>query len=208
MIASTTSAVLQDESSISTAQVIFFMIGALVGLVLFVLILKFCLRVEKESGRYAYSPIKIGMAAVSPLVFTVTSLLNIEIPLLIFVIAAVVLCLVILIWNIVTYRFFAGILFSVVHIVAGLLAGMSIAALVLVIVLLVLLFLFGGAGASAGGSGVPSRVRDVNNGMTYQVVTGANGEAYIEDNGRSCILRSSDYSGRYIDDYGNEYVAC
>lgn len=186
-------------------------IAAVALILIFIKIVRICFTMEQQTGKSAHTLIKTIMIAIAPTIFTVLSLLKIEIsvPFSVFIGISVVMFIIAAIWNIKTYGILGGLCFSLVHGVFGALACIGIGTLVFVGIGLILVLIFGGSGAGSGsssGSGAPTMIRDVNNGMTYHVVKGVNGELYVEDNGRSCILRSSDYSGRYFDDNGNEYV--
>lgn len=187
-------------------------IGVLLLVFLFIKLVKICFTMERQTGRSAYTLIKTILIAAAPTVYTVLALLeiDIDIPFSVFITISIAMFLIVLIWNIKTYHVLGGICFSVVHGVFGALACLGVGMLVFIgIFLIAMVFLGGSSGTSTGSStSSPSMIRDVNNGMTYHVQKGTNGELYVEDNGRSCILRSSDYSGRYFDDMGNEYVSC
>lgn len=187
-------------------------IGALLGIFLFIKLVKICFIMEKQTNRNAYSIIKTGLIAAAPSVYTVLALLKVDIPIpfSVFIAISVAMFFIVVIWNIKTYHILGGIAFSVVHGVFGALACLGVGMLVFVgIFLVAMLFVGGSSGSSTTSSASsPSMIRDVNNGMTYHVQKGVNGELYVEDNGRSCILRASDYSGRFFDDMGNEYISC
>ncbi len=188
-------------------------IGVLLGVFLFIKLVRICFTMERQTGRSAYTLVKTILIAAAPTVYTVLALLKIDvdIPYSIFIGISIAMFLIVLIWNIKTYHILGGICFSFVHGVFGALACLGVGMLVFVgIFLIVMLFMGESFGSSSTGNsaGAPSMIRDINNGMTYHVKKGVNGELYIEDNGRSCILRNSDYSGRYFDDMGNEYVSC
>ncbi|MGN1442243.1 MAG: hypothetical protein ACI4XE_00235, partial [Acutalibacteraceae bacterium] len=63
----------------------------------------------------------------------------------------------------------------------------------------------GGTAGGASGGSIPEYVRDVNSGASYYV-TEHNGSLWLED--RGVIIRPGAYSGRFIDDGGNEYISC
>lgn len=128
---------------------------------------------------------------------------------LLMILAVIVACVVVLVWNILTFGILGGILFSFMHIVFGLLAEISIAALIIMVLFFGILYLFGafsvgGTGTASGGN--PHTVRDVNSGESFHVIE-RNGTLYLDSGGRSGVLRQSDYAGRYIDDSGNDYIA-
>ena len=52
----------------------------------------------------------------------------------------------------------------------------------------------------------PTYVRDLATDQVFYVDKGLNGTLYLPDRG-NCVLRPSDVSGRYHDDYGNNYTA-
>lgn len=176
---------------------------------LFIFTVKTCFLVEKQSGKPAHTLLKTILIAIVPTIYSVTDILGFSdiFPQNIIIPVCAVVCIIVSVWNIFTYGIIGGLMFSLIHIVFGVTASLGVSALIFIGFALVLLFLFaGGSSVQTSSSGsAPSLVRDVNNGQVYHVVKGVNGELYIEDHGRSSVLRFSDYSGEYFDDYGNRY---
>lgn len=177
----------------------------------FYLLMKACFRYEKASGTPAFSLIKALIIAAAPIIYGAANLVGFDeyIPVKLVAIACIICCIIVSVWDIKSYGLFIGIMFSILHIGFGALASLAALSLVFLAVFLVLFFFFGGTltppGAS-GGSNAPEYVRDRKSGMLYHVTSGANGNLYIEDNGRSCLLRADpDFDGVYFDDAGNEY---
>lgn len=201
----------KDADATSILLVALALIAIIVLILIFIKNVRICFTMENQTGKSAHTLIKTGMIAVAPTIFTVLSLLKIDIPVPfpVFIGISVVMFFIVVIWNIKTYHLLGGLAFSVVHGVFGALACLGVGMLVFVgIFLIAMLFLGGSPCSSTSQTSSPSMIRDVNNGMTYHVQKGVNGELYVEDNGRSCILRASDYSGKYFDDMGNEYISC
>lgn len=178
---------------------------------LFIVIAKACFEVERISGKSSHTLLKTVIIALIPTVNSIAGVFDFDsiIPEKLLLAAYIIPCVIVAIWNIIVYGLIRGAMFTVVHIVFGGIASLGVSALIFIAIAAVVLFLFGGSvggSASTSGGSAPSMVRDVNNGKVYNVVKGVNGELYIEDHGRSCILRSSDYGGEYFDDYGNRYV--
>lgn len=202
-----------DASTFITAGIA--VIGALLGIFLFIRLIRICFIMEKQTNRKAYSIVKTGLIAAAPSVYTILTLLKVDIsvPSSVFIAISVAMFFIVVIWNIKTYHILGGIAFSVVHGVFGALACLGVGMLVFVGIFLVVMVFVGASsdpvtGPPSAPSTVPSTVRDVKTNMTYHVTKGFNGLPYIEDHGRSCLLRTSDYPGRYFDDMGNEYISC
>lgn len=198
----------KDTSEISGTQTAVILISIIAAIVVFVLITRLCLRMERISGKPAYSVAKIIMVAAAPMVFTLLATFDVSVSFTLFGVIAGIMCVVVAIWNIITYGILGGFVFSIVHIVVGMIAGISIAALIFCAIAGIVIFFFAGASSSesSSGSSTPEYVRNPNTGEMVAVEKGANGELYIM--GTSNVLRSSDYSGRYFDDNGNQYISC
>lgn len=200
----------QDASNISTTQLLIIIFGCLASAVIFIFNAKYCFKTEKKLGCSAYTALKIALIAIPLSVFTVLSMFEINIPQPIIIIVTAVICIGVIIWNIFSFGVFTGIRFSFLHLTSGIIAGVSIAALVFGVIIFVILFFFGAfsitdSGGTASG-GIPHTVRDVNSGESFHVIE-MNGTLYLDSGGRSGVLRPSDYAGRYIDDSGNDYIA-
>lgn len=86
--------------------------------------------------------------------------------------------------------------------------GMLIAGVVIFLVELLgfIAMAAGGSGGTTTSTGVPSYLRDVSTNESFYTTKGANGTAYVHRNGTDIPIRETSFSGRYIDDYGNEYI--
>ena len=197
-----------DTSEISGAQTAFILIGIVVVIAVFAVITFLCFKMEQTSGKPSFTAVKVIMIAAAPTVFSVLAIFDIEVPFLWFGIITAVMGIAVIIWNILTYGIFGGLLFSFVHAVIGLIAGLGVAAVIMVgVVGLVCYFFFGNdGGTSENSSSAPEYVRNSSTGETFEVEKGVNGQLYIS--GTSNVLRPSDYTGHYIDSYGNYYVGC
>ncbi len=196
----------KDTSEINGAQTAAILISLVATIVVFVLIARLCFRMEKISCKPAHSLVKIIMVAAAPLIFVLLSTFDVSLPIALFIVLTIVMCIAVAVWNIITYGILGGLLFSLVHIVTGLIAGISIAALVFFAIVGVVVYFFAGTlSVGNSSSSAPEFVRNPDTGETVPVERGANGELYIM--GTSNVLRSSDYSGRYFDDNGNQYIS-
>lgn len=197
----------KDTSELSGGETAFVIIAIIVLIGAFIFIARTSFRLEKISGKPSYTIAKIIMIAVAPTIFSVLSVLNIDLPFKWFGIATVVMCVVVAVWNIITYGILGGLFFSVVHIVLGLIASFGIVLVIFIGIAAVALYLFAGGsagGSSASSSSAPEYVRDPATGETVRVEKGANGELYV--GGTSTVLRQGDYAGEYIDSNGNRYI--
>lgn len=196
----------KDTSEISGTQSVFLLLGILALIAVFAFFVRTCYRLEIISGKPSFSVVKIIMIAAAPTVFSVLAILNVDVPFIWFGIITAVMCVAVLVWNVLTYGILGGLMFTVVHIVFGVLAGLGIAAFVFIAIAAVALALFAGGstGGSSSSSSVLEYVRDPSTGEIYDVEKGVNGELYIA--GTSNVLRKGDYSGEYIDSYGNRYI--
>lgn len=182
--------------------------GIIIGLIAFIIITKICLSIERATGKYAFSPVKIGLVAAPLVIFTVAGMFKVNLPYKLILLITAVIAIAVMIWNILTYRPIAGLLFSVMHIGAGLFAGVSIAAVIIMAIFFIILAFFGGSSSGTGSSGsIPSIVIGENDGCYYHVVQGANGEYYVDGPSGSSPIRNGDYANRYIDSAGNRYYS-
>lgn len=195
---------------ITTGQFVLAVGGTVLGGIIVFILFRICRRIENQSGKAALSALKVGMIALAPFIVFVAAFFKISIPYHYAVIGMIVCSVIVLIWNIISFGPVGGILFSLLHIILGVFAGIGVGSLIVVIIAGGILYFVagsGGGGASSGTTGsVPSHVRDVATDQIYYVVQGVNGMPYLPERG-DCILRSSDYSGRYFDDNGNQYIA-
>lgn len=193
----------------SMKELIAIALGGLVIGALFIFAVARCVKIERNSDVKSHSIVKIILIAIGPIAVSVFAFLGLEAPTKIGLIASVICAVGVTIWNIVSMGFLRGLLFSVVHIVVGFLAGMSIVAVACVVLFIGIISLFGGLSGGLGGSSssgsVPEYVRNLNTGESYYV-TERNGVLWLDECG--VIIRPSDYSGRFIDDNRNEYIAC
>ena len=188
------------------------LIGAIfVGFALFLVLFRVCSRLEEQAGKSAYMPIKAGLVALSPIAVSIVSFFNIDVPLVYILIGTIVCAVAVIIWNIAQFGVLRSIPFSLLHLIVGVFAGVSIVSLVIIIVAFGLLYLFagtsGGVGTATSGTS-PSYVRDVRTNQSYYVTgdVSGNGTLYLPELGNR-IIRPSDYGGRFHDDYGNDYIA-
>ena len=201
-----------DPSQINGGNLALIAVAMIAVIVTFVLISRYCFRLEKRSGKSAFSLVKIIMVAAAPLVGILLEVFKINAPDLVFTIITLIMCIVVIVWNIATFRILGGIMFSIIHIAVGLLAGLSIAAIIFGIIAFAVIAIFVGAsgsatgGASSSSSSAPEYVRDPSTGESYYVSKGANGQLYLPDKG-DCILRPGDYSGHYIGSDGSTYIS-
>ena len=199
----------KNTADLSGTESVFIVLGVIAVIAVFAFFTRTSFRLERITGKSSFSVVKIIMIAAAPTIFSVLSLLNIDVSFKLFGIATVITCIATAVWNIFTYGILGGLMFSVVHIVFGLVAGLGIVVLIFVAIAGVVLFFFAGSSSSAGassGSSAPDYVRNTATGETVGVEKGANGELYIR--GTSSVLRVADYSGRYFDDNGNQYISC
>lgn len=186
-------------------------IGALILVFVFYIIVKACRSVEEMSGRPAHTLIKTIIIAAIPTVCGVLELLGIDIGIPHKIIWACVIgtCVLVAVWNLKVYGPIGGIMFTIMHIVFGIVASLGVLSLVFVAIFVIAVYFFGSGGidgsSASGSSSVPSTVTNVATNERYHVTKGVNGESYIYLNGNSVILRPGAFAGRFIDDYGNEY---
>lgn len=201
------------ESKADAKSILIVILLLIVGIFLllkFIKLVKICVYVEQESGISAFTLPKIVLIAIVPTIYNVFAMLDAEVDKYFKMIAIItaVVCLVVLLWNMKSFGIIYGVMFSVMHICFGLLASVAISALAIVAVVGVVLMLFGGMSGgsvtSTSSTSTPEYVRNPDTGELIYVEKGVNGELYIE--GTSTVLRQSDYSGRYIDSNGNEYI--
>lgn len=120
----------------------------------------------------------------------------------------VILSIVVTVWNILQFGLVYGLMFSFLHIVGGLATGLVVAGVVFAVIVMVLAAIFGSPSTGGGGTaGIPEIVEDVNTGEQFHVSNFGNGSIMIDRNGNWVPLRSGDYSGRYLDSYGNTYIS-
>lgn len=197
------------KANYSPGLIVGISIGGIVLGILFILLVIACIRIEKLADESSHSPIKIIIIAVAPVVASLCALFNFDINNnLIFIIMAIA-CVAVFIWNMLTFRTIYAVMFTIVHVVAGFLAGMSFVAIVMLAILFGAVYLFGGftggLGSAQASGGVPSSVYDVNTSESFNVRQELNGNLTAYGHGREVLIRPVG-GGRYIDDYGHDYV--
>ncbi|MBQ8209451.1 MAG: hypothetical protein IJZ35_02575 [Clostridia bacterium] len=197
----------KDTSDLSGTESAFIVLGVIAGIAVLAFFVRTSFRLERISGKPSFSVVKVIMIAASPTIFSVLALLDIDVPFKLFGIITAVMCVVTIVWNIVTYGILGGIVFSIVHIVFGIIASMGIIVFAFIGIAGLVLFLFGGSGGGSTvySSSAPEYVRDPATGKTVRVEKGFNGELYV--GGTSTVLRQGDYAGEYIDSDGNRYIS-
>ncbi len=197
------------QSHNSVGWMVFYLLATVFVVFALIWLLRGCMEYVKITGRSSLSVIKVIIVGIAPSIFCVMAMLEKEPPVALLLPVGIIACVGVTVWNIVSFGPIIGTMFSILHIVGGLLAGLGVASMVFVVIALVVAFFFGGSlssGSSSGSGGKPSRVVDVKTGQGYYVDTDASGALRLPEKGHA-ILRPSGYSGRYIDDYGNEYMA-
>lgn len=193
-------------SSIGLLAVLF--IVSLILLFLFYIIIKACRSVEAMSGRPAHTLIKTIIIAAIPTVCGVLELIGVEISISHNIIWACVIgaCVLVAVWNFKVYGPIGGVMFTVMHVVFGVVASFGVFAVVFMLIFIAVLFLVGKPVDPSTSNSSPSTVTNVATNERYHVTKGVNGESYINLNGADAILRPGAFAGRFIDDYGNEYM--
>lgn len=185
-------------------------IGALIGIFLFIQITRVCFTMERQTGKPAHTLIKTVLVAAAPTIFTVLALLKIDVPVpfSVFIGISVVMFIIVAIWNIKTYGILGGLFFSLVHGVFGVLASLGVGMLVFVGIFLIIAIFFGGSSGSvtggSSGNSAPSSVRNIRTGQVHTVSSGMNGNLYLADN-NYVLYPDPDFQGKYYDDHGNDY---
>lgn len=200
------------NSRVDAKSILIVILLLIVGIFLFfrfIKLVKTCVYVEQESGISAFTLLKVVLIAVVPTIYNVFAMLDADVDeyFKISAIITAVACIVVLIWNVKSFGVIFGIRFSIMHICFGLFASVAISALAIIAVIGVVLMLFGGASSStsSSSSSTPEYVRDPDTGELIYIEKGVNGELYKA--GTSEVLRQSDYSGRYIDSDGNDFLS-
>ncbi len=191
----------------SIPWLICYFVGIILFAAIFYFAIKFAIEFNKITDFSTYSILKICLIAIAPAIYLILSALNLSPSTTLFLIISIIICIIVIIWNFFTLGFIAGLIFSILHISAGILCGISVAALIFALIIAtVMIFVSGGSSSSTDNSGSsPSRVECLGDGKLYYVSTNASGQTILPERG-NVIIRPTDYSGRYIDDYGNEYL--
>ena len=196
----------RDIGSLGTGALLAIVFGAVIFLALFLIAARLCHNLSVNTGTKSHSAVKIGLVALAPCVFMFVGMFHINIPYAVIVVGVVAASVAVLLWNLKSYGLFGGLLFSVVHIVAGVMAGLSVGGLIVAAVCLAVMAFFGFSSSGGGAAGGDvSAVRDLATGEVFHVTKGVNGSLYLT--ARDCILRTADGAGRYFDDNGNQYIA-
>lgn len=201
----------RDTSELSTTGLVFICIGVLLFVLLNIFLIKAGRAIVATSGKTSFSFLKITMIALAPTVFNIAAVFNYELPLNIIIVITAIMCIIVIMWNFLSYGLFRGLLLSYLHIVGGIVSGLMIAAFVfLALFMIVMMFVKPFELPSAGNNGAPPEyVRDLNTGETYYVDTNASGELIINKNGSIRILRPEscmDTEKRYVDGFGGNYI--
>lgn len=200
----------QEVSADNIIWLILLVLGGILVIYFFYILVKACFMVEQQSRRPSHTLLKTVIIAFVPSLYGVLVMFIPEVedfPLKYVISASVCMCVLVFLWNLMTYGIIGGVMFSIVHIVLGALASLGILSLVFVGIILIIMFFFGGvsAGGSTVGGGVPSEITDMNTGETFHVSKGANGEYFVDRHGASYPIRNGDYSGEFLDSFGNRY---
>ncbi len=192
----------------STGWLIAYFAFSAIILFAYIWMIRFAAAYLRVTNQFGFTIPKIIITSIAPVVFCVMSVMDMEPPSTILLIVEIIACLAVIIWNIISYKVGVGILFSILHVTAGFISGLGAAAIVFVAVFAVAMLLIGGSSsASSSSSGSrPGYVRDPATGESFYTDTDASGQIRLPERG-DAILRPSSYAGRYIDDYGNEYIA-
>lgn len=204
------------DKEVSTGSIFLIILCIILFLIIalgFYILTKACFFIERKSQKPALNLIKSLIIASAPVVYGTAGLIGFEkyIPIKLVIIISIICFIFVSVWDFKTYGPINGIMFSIMHLIFGALASLAALSLVYLILFAVVFFFFGkGAIESPGGGtghgGAPEFVKDRSTGILYHVTTGANGNLYIDDNGRSCLLMAdSDYDGCYYDSDGHEY---
>lgn len=165
--------------------------------------------IESESGVPAHSLIKSILIGILPGLYFGLSEFDITMPKSIILIASIAVVLIVAIWNFRVFGIFGGIVLTFVHCLYAFLLVLCIMSIAFIILAGAVLFIAtaaSGSSATTPSSGsVPSSLRDLRTGERFHV-SRLDGSPRIDRYGTWVLIRSTDFSGRYIDDYGNEYV--
>ncbi len=196
------------ENHSTLPWIIGFMLGSCLVLLVGIWMIRVCMEILRLTGKSSFTVPKIIIVAVAPTVYYLSEILDFEVNSTLIIILTVAACIIVSVWNLVSFGPLGSIFFSILHIAGGLIAGFGVAAMVFVVIALVAAFFIGGSASSSSGTsgGRPSSVVDVKTGQGYYTDTDASGALRLPEKGNA-ILRPSSYAGRYFDDYGNEYIA-
>ena len=197
----------------SGSEIILICIGSVLLIALTIFLIKVCKDFVKMSGKKSYSIVKIILIALFPTIFNIAAVFNYLLPMKLIFLLTLIMCIVVVVWNLRVYGPVGGLMLSFLHIVGGLVSGLMIAAFVLMIVFFVIMLVTGSfniadTGSSTSDGGVPEYVQDINTNETFYVHDFKGASMKIIRNGDYIVIRPGDYAGRYYDDYGHFYLAC
>lgn len=199
----------RDTSSLSTTGFILIIVGAFLFVALNIFLIKVCKEIVRCTGKSSHTYIKLVMIALIPTIFNVAAIFDYVLPVNLVLILTAVMCIIVVIWNCMVFGPIGGLMFSFLHIVGGLAAGLLIAGFVLMAVFMLVVMIikpFEMPTSGAGGA-IPEYVRDVDTGESFYVTTTASNQPMI-DRGDWVVLYPGDYAGRYHDSNGHNYISC
>lgn len=165
--------------------------------------------IESASGISAHSLIKSIVIGMFPGLYFGLYKFDIIMPKSIVIIASLAVVLIVAIWNFKSFGILGGLVLTFVHCLYAfllVLCVMSIAFIILAGAVLFIATAASGSSVTTPSSGsAPSTLRDLRTGEIFHV-SKLDGSPRIDRYGTWVLIRSTDFSGRYIDDYGNEYV--
>lgn len=190
----------RDTSSISTTGFVLIILGAFLFVCLNIFFIKVCKNMVAYTGINSHSYIKLIMIALFPTIFNIAAVFKTVLPINLFFVLTAIMCLIVVIWNCVAYGILGGLIFSFLHIVGGISAGLLIAGFLFMIVVMIVVLFAAKPEVKKVGS-----ISDTVSGETFDVLTDESGVPYINRGGERLLLHNYD-SGRYYDDYGNIYM--
>jgi len=161
--------------------------------------------VNKTSAHSLFKSILIGIV---PALYFGLSKIDVTIPKSIVLIITAVILLIVAIWNFSSFGVFGSIVLTFVQCIYALLTALCVMSVAFIIAAGIVAFIamYSGGIVDPDSGTAPSILRDVRTNETFHVSTHPDGTARLNRNGTYVLLRPTDYSGRYRDDYGNEYV--
>lgn len=196
---------------------IFYLIGfTILGFILLfgvIIVLRLAYHIERLSGKKAFVLPKSITVAVVPGIYVALDVLDVDVSNFktIVVVAAVIIVAFIAVLNLKDFGVLGCLTMTFSQCLYGaliVLGVMSIGFMLVAGAAIAIATVFGGGTASSASPsrGVPSYLRDVNTNESFHTTKGVNGMPYVCRNGTDIPIRESSFAGRYIDDYGNEYV--
>ncbi len=204
----------QDLGAAGIFYLIGFSILAIILLLGVIIILRMAYHIERIKGVHAFTLPKSIAVAVVPGIYFALAGFDIDVSRYgkAVAIATVVIVLIVALMNFRTFGALGCFTMTFSQCLYGsliVLGVMSIAFIVVAGAAMAIAMLFGGGGGDPVGgssSGIPSSIRDVSTNENFHVTKGVNGMYYVNRHGTDVPIRNSSFAGRYIDDYGNEYV--